>query len=178
VLSCSPTPSSSAAGGFSASCPGRRWTGEHALLAAASGADAIGVDISPLAIARARAKAAARRLPVRFEVADVLDLASLGLPVDTVIDSGLFHVLGDAERPRYAASLASVLAPGGSCFLLCFSDQQPGSHDRPRRVRPDELRAAFATGWKVTGIIADRFDISPAAGQTSALAWLATITRL
>lgn len=152
-------------------------TGEHALLAATSGADAIGVDVSPLAIARARAKAAQRSLPVRFEVADVLDLAGLGLPVDTVIDSGLFHVLDDAERPRYVASVASVLAPGGSCFVLCISDQEPGS-GRPRRVRPDELRAAFATGWNVAGIVADRFDLNPVAGQESALAWLATITRL
>lgn len=153
-------------------------TGEHALLAAASGADAIGVDVSPLAIARARAKAAERRLPARFEVADVLDLSGLGLSVDTVIDSGLFHALDDAERPRYVTSLASVLAPGGSCFLLCFSDQQPGSFRLPRRIRQDELRAAFARGWNVADIVAARFDIKTVAGHESALAWLATITRL
>ena len=54
-------------------------TGEHALLAAARGADAVGVDIAPSAIERARGKAAERGLAARFEVADVLDLAGLGM---------------------------------------------------------------------------------------------------
>src|ERR1017187_3355469 len=42
-------------------------TGEHALLAAAHGADAIGVDVSPRAVEQARGKAAARevRAPVQ-----------------------------------------------------------------------------------------------------------------
>src|SRR5580704_13313381 len=61
-------------------------TGEHVLLAAAHGADATGVDISPRAIERARAKAAERGLPARFEVADVLRLGELGMTFDTVID--------------------------------------------------------------------------------------------
>jgi cyclopropane fatty-acyl-phospholipid synthase-like methyltransferase len=98
-------------------------TGEHALLAAARGADAVGVDVSPTAIERARAKAAERGLSARFEVADALDLGRLGITFDTVIDSGLFHVFGDEERPRYVASMASVLRPGGVCFLMCFSDR-------------------------------------------------------
>jgi methylase of polypeptide subunit release factors len=38
-------------------------TGEHALLAAARGAEAMGIDISPHAIATARDKAAGRGLP-------------------------------------------------------------------------------------------------------------------
>jgi SAM-dependent methyltransferase len=38
-------------------------TGEQTLLAASSGADALGVDVSPLAIERARGKAAARGIP-------------------------------------------------------------------------------------------------------------------
>jgi SAM-dependent methyltransferase len=38
-------------------------TGEQTLLAASSGADALGVDVSPLAIERARGKAAARGVP-------------------------------------------------------------------------------------------------------------------
>jgi len=64
-------------------------TGENALLAAGRGADVTGVDVAPTAIARARAKASARGLTARFEVADALDLGRLGLTVDTVIDSGV-----------------------------------------------------------------------------------------
>ena len=53
-------------------------TGEHALMAAALGLDATGIDGSPRAIDLARHKAAERGLAARFLLADALDLASLG----------------------------------------------------------------------------------------------------
>ena len=152
-------------------------TGEHTLLAASQGADALGVDISPLAIERARGKAAARGIKARFEVADALNLAGLGLTWDTIIDSGLFHVFGDEGRARYVQSLASVLRPGGTCYLMCFSDRQPGTLG-PRRVSQDELRAAFRDGWSVT-ITADAFEVNPATfGTATAQAWLVTLGRI
>ncbi len=151
-------------------------TGEHTLLAAAHGADAVGVDIAPLAIERARAKAAERGLTARFEVGDALNLGRLGLAFDTVIDSGLFHVFDDDGRGRYVASLASVLPAGGTCYLMCFSDRQPGDSG-PRRVRQDELRAAFSDGWTVASITADTFKVNPSFGATTVQAWLATIRR-
>jgi cyclopropane fatty-acyl-phospholipid synthase-like methyltransferase len=151
-------------------------TGEHALLAASRGADVTGIDVAPTAIARAREKAAERALSVRFEVADSLDLELLGSTFDTVIDSGVFHVFGDEDRARYVASLAAVLRPGGACYLMCFSDRQPGDWG-PRRVRADELRAAFSDGWTVESIAPDRFDVNPLGDVTQAEAWLARIRR-
>jgi cyclopropane fatty-acyl-phospholipid synthase-like methyltransferase len=152
-------------------------TGEHALLAAARGADVVGVDISPRAIEQARYKAAERGLAVRFETADALSLGELGLTFDTVIDSGLFHVFDDAGRARYVTSLASVLESGGTCYLMCFSDRQPGDLG-PRRVRQEELRAAFSDGWDVTAIVAEAFEVNPGLGTPTAQAWLATIRRM
>jgi SAM-dependent methyltransferase len=151
-------------------------TGEHALLAAAHGAGAVGVDVSPAAIERARAKAAERGLSARFEVGDALDLGRLGLTFGTVIDSGLFHVFDDPGRARYVASLASVLRSGGTCYLMCFSDLQEGTFG-PRRVRKDELITAFADGWTVTDIAAAEFALAPGLGIATAHAWLATIRR-
>jgi len=152
-------------------------TGEQALLAAARGADAVGVDVSPRAIEQARRKAGERGLTVRFEVADVLSLGELGLAFDTVIDSGLFHVFDDADRARYVTSLASVLPTGGTCYLMCFSDRQPGAFG-PRRVRQEELRTAFSDGWAVTAIVAEAFEVNPGFGAPAAQAWLATIRRM
>jgi SAM-dependent methyltransferase len=151
-------------------------TGENALLAASQGADVTGIDIAPTAIARARAKASERGLAARFEVADALDLGRLGLTVDTVIDSGVFHVFDDADRARYVASLAAVLRPAGTCYLMCFSDRQPGTWG-PRRIRTDELRAAFSHGWTVESITADTFDINPIFDTTQVQAWRAVIKR-
>ena len=153
-------------------------TGEQTMLAASSGADAVGVDVSPLAIGRARTKAAARGIKARFEVADALRLGSLGASFDTIIDSGLFHVFDDDDRAGYVASLASVLRPGGRLYLMCFSDAQPGTFG-PRRVSQDELRTAFTEGWTVSGIEADTFEINPGFfGGTTAQAWLFTASRV
>ena len=151
-------------------------TGEHALLAAARGADAVGVDVSRRAIEQARRKAAERRLSARFEVADALSLGQSGRTFDTVIDSGLFHVFDDEQRGRYVAGLASVLRPGGACYLMCFSDREAGDWG-PRRVHEDEIGSAFADGWTVTGIAADTFTINPVVGSPVAQAWLATLRR-
>ena len=152
-------------------------TGENALLATAHSAGVVGVDVSPTAIARARAKASERGLSARFEVADALNLSQLGLTFDTVIDSGLFHVFDDENRARYVASLASVLRSGGSCYLMCFSNLQEGTFG-PRRVRKDEIISAFSDGWSVTGIEADEFVVNRGLGIAAARAWLATIRRL
>lgn len=151
-------------------------TGENALLAASRGAHVTGIDVAPTAIARARAKASERGLTARFEAADALDLGHLRPTADTVIDSGVFHVFGDDDRTRYVASLAAVLRPGGTCYLMCFSDRQPGTWG-PRRVSPDELRAAFSDGWAVESITPGTFEINPVHGMTQVQAWQAAIGR-
>lgn len=152
-------------------------TGEHVLLAASHGAaEATGVDVSPAAIEKARAKAADRGIAANFEVGDALNLGKPTGSFTVVIDSGLFHVFSDEERPRYAGSLASVVEPGGSVYLMCFSDRQPGDFG-PRRVRQQELRASFADGWTFDSITADAFDINPIENTTFAHAWLAVIRR-
>jgi SAM-dependent methyltransferase len=150
-------------------------TGEHVLLAAELGLEATGVDVAAAAIDAARAKAAERGLAARFVVGNALELPALGERYDTVLDSGLFHVLEDDDRPAYVASLAAVTRPGGRCYLLCFSDRQPGTLG-PRRVTQDELRASFAVGWRVEAIEEATIDAVGVPGAVQA--WLATITRV
>lgn len=152
-------------------------TGEHVLLAATHGAtEATGVDISPKAIEKARAKAASHGISARFEVGDALNLNLPAGSMTTIIDSGLFHVWADEDRPRYAANLGSVLTPGGRVYLMCFSDRQPGDWG-PRRVHQEELRAIFTDGWAVESIDADTFDVNPIEGTTTVQAWRAVIRR-
>src|SRR5438874_6776359 len=75
-------------------------TGEHALMSAARGLEATGVDAAPAAITIAEAKARDRGLTARFLVWNALDLGSMDQPFDTVLDSGLFHVFDDHDRAR------------------------------------------------------------------------------
>src|SRR5205085_10444953 len=102
------------------------------LLAASIGTEVTGTDLSQPAIARALANAAEPGLRERFVIADALDLPRQDLTVDTVIDSGVFHVSDDEDRARYIAGLAAALRPAGMCYLMCFSDRQPGDWG-PRR---------------------------------------------
>ena len=98
-------------------------TGEHTLLAAEHGATAYGVDLSAVAIARARAKNSDRGLDARFDSGDILTMPLPEAGFDVLLDSGLFHVFDDADRTRYVATLARALRPGGTCYLMCFSDR-------------------------------------------------------
>ena len=91
---------------------------------------------------------------------DALTLSTLDRRFDSVIDSGLFHVFSDEDRARYVAGLAHVTRPGGRLFLLCFSDEEPGTQG-PRRVSQGELREAFADGWVVEEIREARFEVRP-----------------
>jgi len=150
-------------------------TGEQALLAAGLGLDATGVDSAPTAIALAEGKAGDRGLSARFLIHDALDLAVLDEQFETVLDSGLFHVFEDDDRPRYVDSLKAVTLTGSRYFLLCFSDQQPGEFG-PRRVSQGEITASFADGWRVDSIEATTMAVTFI--PTGALAWLASITRL
>lgn len=149
-------------------------TGEHALMAAALGLEAIGVDSAPKAIAIAEEKARERGLTVRFMVWNALQLASLDEQFDTVLDSGLFHVFDDEDRARFVDSLRSVVPTGGVYNMLCFSDLQPGDYG-PRRVRQDEIRTSFVDGWLVDSIEPARMDVL--FRPEGVLAWRATIIR-
>lgn len=149
-------------------------TGEHALMAAANGADTTGIDAVPRAISDAQRKAEDRGLTVRFLVADALRLADLGEQFDTVLDSGLFHIFSDEDRVRYVASLAGVMPSGGRYYMLCFSDQQPGTMG-PRRVSQLEIREAFGPpDWRVDVIDAVTMDTN----MEPIRAWQASITRV
>ena len=117
-------------------------------MAAALGLDATGVDIAPTALAIAKRKATERGLTARFLAWDATDLAALGERWQTVLDSGVFHVFDDTDRPRYVASLAAAVEPGGRYHMLVFSDRQSGTLG-PRRISQAEIRAAFADGWSI-----------------------------
>jgi cyclopropane fatty-acyl-phospholipid synthase-like methyltransferase len=80
-----------------------------------------------------------------------IDLHSLGEAFDSIIDSGLFHVLSDTECPLFITNLAAVLSPGGTYFMLCFSDLEPGTYG-PRRVTQAEIRGSFERPWRINYI--------------------------
>jgi SAM-dependent methyltransferase len=150
-------------------------TGENALHIASLGLPVLGVDIAETALAIAREKAYDRGIQIAFATADAFALERLGRTFDTVLDCGLFHTFDGDERPGYVASLASVTEHDGTLYVLCFSDDGPGTGPHP--VTADELRAAFqpGTGWDVAALEPDR--IHTIYHDGGAPAWFATVKR-
>jgi 2-polyprenyl-3-methyl-5-hydroxy-6-metoxy-1,4-benzoquinol methylase len=106
------------------------WLAQHGL-------DVLGVDVSAVAIATARAQA--QRLGVtgrcRFAVADLDD----GLPAGPLVDVILCHRFRDARLDR---AVVSRLVPGGLLAICVLSEV--GGSPGPFRARPGELTTAFA----------------------------------
>jgi cyclopropane fatty-acyl-phospholipid synthase-like methyltransferase len=156
-------------------------TGESALFFAARGHRVTGIDFLEEPIRRARAKAAQRGLSVEFLVKDATTLGDWGQRFASVIDSGLFHVFSDDDRRRYVQGLAHLVEPGGRLFLMCFSDEEPGTQG-PRRVSRQELNDAFADGWEVESIQPARIEVNPEFKEAmfsegGPKAWFAVIRR-
>jgi ubiquinone/menaquinone biosynthesis C-methylase UbiE len=151
-------------------------TGENAIFFASLASEVWGVDLAPLAIQKARAKALERKVRVRFEVGDALRLERLKRRFDTVTDSGLFHTFSDEERKEFAKSLGRVLGGSGTYFMLCFSDREPADWGGPRRVSRDEIIESFGHGWKVNYIREARFSTS--FNDKGGRAWLASVAKI
>ena len=151
-------------------------TGENALLVGSLGLPVLGIDVAETALAIAREKVKDRGIDVEFAAADAFQLKRLGRMFRTVLDCGLFHTFDDDERPKYVASLASVTAPDGILYVLCFSDNGPDTGPHP--ISKEELIAAFnpSTGWNVIAIEPDR--IQTRYHDDGAPAWFATLKRI
>jgi SAM-dependent methyltransferase len=123
-------------------------TGENALYFAGRCHETTGIDYLAEPIIRAKQKAAERGLTATFLVMDALALKEL--PESST---------RDRQRPvPRLQRLATVLKPGGKLFLLCFSDDEPGTQG-PRRVSRKEIEVAFAEGWKVESIEPSRYEV-------------------
>ena len=154
-------------------------TGDNAIYLAHHGHDVLGIDSSPVAIERARAKSGATRWrsKPRFALRDALALDGVGRGFDTVIDCGLFHTLSDSERRTFAEGLRRVLRVGGHYFMLCFSEHQPGDLG-PRRIHAWEITETFREedGFEVEAIDETWFETRQ--GARGARAYLATVRRV
>jgi cyclopropane fatty-acyl-phospholipid synthase-like methyltransferase len=156
-------------------------TGEHAVFFAAQGHRVVGIDFVKEAVRRARRKAAERGLAVEFLVKDATTLGDWDKRFASVIDCGLFHVFSDYDRGRYIQGLTQLVEPGGRVFLMCFSDEEPGT-EGPRRVSRQELYDAFADGWDVESVESVQIETRPdftevKFSEGGPKAWFAVIRR-
>lgn len=139
-------------------------TGPYTRLLAKAGYEALGVDLSISALARARWRA--RGSSARFLFADVADLrpSEVGR-FELLLDVGCLHSLPADSRAAYLAGVANVARPSAEWLLLAV---EPGIVDDIPGVDPEE--PARWPEWERVEIV--RTDAGPRWG------WPISITRL
>ncbi|MEJ2271647.1 MAG: class I SAM-dependent methyltransferase [Candidatus Bathyarchaeota archaeon] len=95
---------------------------------------------------KGKIKAAKQKIKIDFRVGDALKLDQYFDQnyFNAIVDSGLFHILSDDERPIFAKQIERILANGGKYFMLCFSDKESGKIG-PRRISRKEIKDIFST---------------------------------
>ena len=141
-------------------------TGTHALWLAQQGFEVLGVDISPLAIERARGKASAvQGVTCRFETLDFLEDEPLAGSFQLAFDRGCLHVFDErAERGRFAARVAGLLAPGGLWLSLLGSTEGPAREMGPPRRSVRDIAEAIEPSLEIVRLDAIEFALAPELG--------------
>ncbi len=98
-------------------------TGNGALLAAARGADAVGVDAAPRLIGVAGQRAAAAGLSLELLVGDAQAMPVADASFDVAIS--IFGVIFAPDPARAMAELARVLRPGGRAYVTAWVPAGP-----------------------------------------------------
>jgi SAM-dependent methyltransferase len=137
-------------------------TGDNAIFLARHGFDVVGVDLSPRAIARARAKAREAGVALTFITGDVTELKDVEGTFDLVLDYGcLGCVIGMPARKKYAETLLRLTRAGASYVLLNFA-QNPSARyiPLPNALNTGQVDRLFKEDF-VTVYSDDEYDTGP-----------------
>jgi methyl halide transferase len=133
-------------------------TGTNAIWMAERGFEVFGVDVSPLAVERAKTKMGGRDLHCRFAAWDILAAPPPDGPFQFVFDRGCFHVFDEPdERERFAVQVAAVLAPGGLWLSLVGSTEGPPREIGPPRRSAREITLAIKPALEIVELRSAEF---------------------
>lgn len=124
--------------------------GHDVALLARSGADVLGLDIAPTAIADAKKNYG--EFSDRFRVADLFDVPTdLRAAFDVVIEHTCLSGLPPDLRSQYRAGIDALLRPDGRVVGVWFiqPDLDPGEVGPPFPLPVPALDALFAEGYEV-----------------------------
>jgi SAM-dependent methyltransferase len=121
-------------------------TGDNSIYLADHGWQVVGVDYVEKAVDKARAKAAARGVDVRFEQADVTRLCeeNIGSNFALIVDNGCLHGMNDEDRHDYVREVTAAASPGGRLLLVEFI---PGGSYGVPGIEPSEVAQRFEGQW-------------------------------
>jgi SAM-dependent methyltransferase len=130
-------------------------SGPNAIFLARHGFDVVGVDFSPVGLAKARRAAALEPdLRLRFVEGDLTAPAISGLegPFDLLVDSGTLDDLPRGRRPAMAATIRRLAGPTAVVVLWCFYDEVAWWRRRGARypgLAPGEEATLFGDAFTI-----------------------------
>jgi SAM-dependent methyltransferase len=132
-------------------------TGTNAIWLAQQGFEVVAVDISPLAIQRAREKALVAGVSVVFLQADITELPDLGPPFTFFFDRGCYHAVRRHHAAMFFDQLDRIIAPEAMGIVLTGNARevrQPG----PPTVSAEELHKDWGRSFEILSLEEFRFD--------------------
>ncbi|MBX9771326.1 MAG: class I SAM-dependent methyltransferase [Candidatus Obscuribacterales bacterium] len=156
-------------------------TGTNAIFLAQSGFDVTAVDLSEVAINRAKEKADAAGVNIKFLQADVTALpAEIGAEFPFVFDRGTYHIVRNINLQGLQSALSKLVAPGGYLVVLAGNANEDSPPDKgPPRVKAGEMCAELeGNAFDLVHLKESRFDGVCIDGQEfSPLSWTSIFRR-
>lgn len=158
--------------------------GRNSVWLAEQGLEVTAVEISPVAVAKAKKLAAGRNVAVNFEVADLLSPdwppAAMENQFDWVI-AIFIQFAGPPERLRQFAAIKRAARPGGRILLQGYTPRQleyrtGGPSALENLYTPDILHAAFSD-WSIEELVEYEDEISEGSGHRGRSALLGMVAR-
>ncbi|MFA4968722.1 MAG: class I SAM-dependent methyltransferase, partial [Sulfuritalea sp.] len=158
--------------------------GRNSVWLAEQGLDVTAVEISPVAVEKARRLAAGRKLDIRFLLGDMLapdwPPQDLHNAFDWVV--GVFiQFVGAADRARQFAAMKQLARPGGRILLQGYTPKQldyrtGGPGDLENLYTREILIEAFA-GWEIEELVDYEDDIAEGMGHKGRSALIGLVAR-
>lgn len=132
-------------------------TGANVVYLAERGFDATGVDFSPVALEKARARAESAGVECRFVEADLTGDVSDLATFDLLTDFGTLDDLQGEARSAMARSFTALARPGAQLLMYCFYGAREDlpwiNFGGPSRIypglEPGEVEELFAEAWEI-----------------------------
>lgn len=147
------------------SAPGRRvldlgcGSGSASVYLASAGFDVTGVDLSAVAIDKARRAAEQSGVSPTFVVGDLMEVPAVADgPFDLLIDAGTVDDFAPGRRPAVVERIDALSRPGSMLVVWCFyswiRDLPLMSFSGPSRrgapsIEPEELEELYAERWDI-----------------------------
>jgi SAM-dependent methyltransferase len=134
-------------------------SGTNAVVLAQRGFQVTAVDVSHVAVERARAKAKIEGAAIDFHVADIAALPPLGPPFDFVFDRGVYHHMRRASLDPFLEALERNTRAGSLYLTLAGSaNERRPEEDGPPKVSEEQICRELSPLFELVELREFRFD--------------------